>query len=144
MCKLSKDITMLQTWEFFFENVVIIDFLCNGIYFMYSKKKKNSEDEPTGFTKMSNVAQERLRASKAVECTDMQQRQKPKPQCWSLWPSQSVHSQRPFSHLCLLLRVAGTWECGKNHKSNFTWCQITIKMPELAAYLGQYNVCKGF
>lgn len=78
---------MLQTWGFFFENVVIIDFLCNGIYFMYSKK--NSEDEPTGFTKTSNVAQKRLRASKAVECTDLQRRQKPKPQCWCLWPKVS-------------------------------------------------------
>ena len=104
---------MVQIWVFkYFENVVIINFLCNGIYFMYLKKKNYSEDEPTGFTKTSNVAQKRLRASNTVECTDLQQRQKPK--------SRSLTSQRLCSHLCLLLRVAGTWECVKKHKSNFT------------------------
>ena len=82
------------------------------VYILCIKKKNYSEDEPTGFTKMSNVAQKRLRASEAVECTDLQQRQKPK--------SQSLTSQRLFSHLCLLLRVAGMWECVKKHKSNFT------------------------
>lgn len=51
---------MLHIWVFkYFENVVIIDFLCNGIYFMYLKKNY-SEDEPTGFTKTSNMAQKRL------------------------------------------------------------------------------------
>ena len=111
--QINKHITMVQIWVFkYFENVVIIDFLCNGIYFMYLKKKNYSEDEPTGFTKMSNMAQKRLRASNTVECTDLQQRQKPK--------SQSLTSQRLCSHLCLLLRVAGTWECVKKHKSNFT------------------------